>query len=115
MITSLLTRPCTILHRDPSGEDTLGNVTHVDTAVETVCELQQRQRNEDDGHNELSESSWLLVLNADETISARDAVVVSGERYELLGEPWDVWNPLTQQIKHIEATVKRTSSAEGGS
>ena len=113
MLTNLLNRPCFILSRDVSGTDDYGNATYDDTVTETVCELQQRQRSEDDGHNELSESSYLLVLNVGTVITARDAVVVNDERYELDGEVADVWNPLTQQVSHIEATVVRTSTEEG--
>lgn len=112
-LTPLINRPCKILTRVITGEDDYGNDTHEDTVVDTVCELQQRQRSEDDGHNELSKTSWLLVLDTGETITARDAVVVDGDRYELDGEPADVWNPRTQLISHIEATVVRTSTEEG--
>ena len=115
-LTPLINRPCKILTRVITGEDDYGNDTHEDTVVDTVCELQslaQRKSNEDEDHNQLSSTTWKLFLNTGETITARDAVVVDGERYELAGEVSDVWNPRTQLISHIEATVIRTSTEEG--
>lgn len=105
-----MNRPCTLLQRsEGETEDDYGNPIPVETAVETVCEIQQQQRFEREDADELAESRWLLILPIEQSVNTGDAVVVDGETYELVGDPWRVRNPRTGIHSHIEATVRRTS------
>lgn len=115
MLTTLINRPCTVLRRVEDGEDDYGNTTYRDEAEETVCEIQQRQRREDDDHNELADSGWLIVFELGTTIGSGDSVVVEGEQYEIEGEAWEVWNPRLQAASHVEASARRTSGSGNAS
>lgn len=110
-LTTLINRPCTITHRTWDGAaDRYGSKLPVETDVVTVCELQQRQRNERDDAGETIDSSWLLVLLPETVIAAGDTVSVVGDgEFEVHGEPWVSRNPRTQIVSHIEATVKRAA------
>jgi len=106
--------PCTIVNRSFSTLDELGNDVAAESTVETVCELQQRQRGEDG--EELSTGSFLLVVPAVTALRSADSVIVDGVEYEVSGEPWAVRNPRTQTDSHLEATVVRVAGAtEAGS
>lgn len=112
-IQQLLTRPCTITRRTASNAtDDYGNVTRVTTTVETVCELQQRERSEPGDQGEFSDTSWLLILPAGTAIDTGDQVTVDSRGYELVGDPWPARNPLTGAESHIEATVRRTAGED---
>ncbi len=112
-IAALLNRACSIDHRTADGdEDAYGNATVQIETVETVCELQQRQRDESTDREDLSVTQWLLVLPAGTVIWAGDTVTVDGFDYEVSGDPWEARNPFTQAQSHIEATVIRTSAAD---
>lgn len=112
MVTALINRPCTLILRDATGtvDDDGEEVTQV-TELETVCELQQRSRTEDDEQGELSDTTWALYLlpDAGRHLDSGDAVVIDSDVYEVVGSPWVARNPLMQADSHVEATVRRTA------
>lgn len=112
-LTQLINRPCMILRRSASGEinDYGDEIPSVET-IAGVCELQQQKRAEQGDMGEVSDSTWILILPGDTEIETGDAVVVDGETYELVGEPWAARNPRIQTVSHIEATVRRTAGSE---
>lgn len=113
MLSTLISRPCTITRRSSSGDlDDYGNETTTEDVVETVCELQQRQRSEPGDQAEFSDTNWVLFLLPDEAIDTSDVVTVDGHVFEMVGDPWVVRNPRTGVDSHIEATVRRTGDSE---
>ena len=115
MISNLLNLPCQITRRRASGvEDRYGNEIPTENTVSTVCELQQKRRNEDGSHNELSDTEWHLFLPVGTSLDASDVVIVDGMEYEVEGDPWEVRNPRTRAASHVEASLIRVSSSDGG-
>lgn len=111
-IASLINRPATLIRRSDSGKtDAFGNPVPTVTETEVLCELQQRRRDEPENQAELSDTLWSLFLPAGTELDTGDAIVVDGDEYALVGAPWDARNPRTQQVSHIEATVRRTAGA----
>lgn len=112
-LSQLLNTPVTIISRSTSGEiDDYGNEVSAEAEAETVGELQQTRRDEQDDQGELSDTSWLLILPAGTSIDTGDVVEVNGDRYELVGAPWPARNPRTRLETHIEATLRRTAGSE---
>jgi hypothetical protein len=112
-VNDLLNRPCSLIQRSPgSSTDAYGNDIPAETVVEAVCELQQRQRREPDAYGDLSDTLWLLVLPAGTPARTGDAVMVDGQEFEFVGDPWIARNPRTGVVSHIEATVRRTSASD---
>lgn len=116
-LTALLNRPVTLIARAASGDDDeYGNDKPDETLTATVCELQQRVRDEPDGGQgaagEISRTDWLLILPAGTPARTGDAAFIDGQIYELVGDPWIARNPRTQQVSHIECTVRRTAGAD---
>ncbi len=108
-----LNRPVTVLQRTADDDaDEYGNPIPGETIVDTVGELQQRRRDEPGDAGELSATDWLLVLPAGTPVRTGDAVIVDGQVYELIGDPWIARNPRTQTASHIECTVRRTASTD---
>lgn len=118
MLNHLLNRPCQLVRRAPSGlEDDYGNELPGETVISTVCEFQKQTRSgdqEDTGRNQLAESRWNVFFPAGTEVDSGDSLVVDGTEYEVDGEPWDVRNPLTGQMSHVEVQVKRVAGAEDG-
>lgn len=116
MLTDLLTLPCTITRRTPSTSDPdeYGNRAPSEATVTTVCELQQRQRAEDDINGQVATAAFLLILPAGTALHTTDTVTIDGDDYEVQGEPWAARNPRTQAASHVEATVTRVTSTNGG-
>jgi hypothetical protein len=108
MLSDLITRPCTLNRATGTKtKDRYGNKRAASETVETVCELQQRRRTEDPEQGELSDTVWDLFLPAGTELTTADSVTVDGVTYQLVGDPWPVRNPATQQDSHVEATVRR--------
>jgi hypothetical protein len=116
-LSNLLNRPCTITRRSTSSSvDEYGNPIDSVSNVETVCEIQQRSRDEQDDQAETSDTLWLLVLPPGTVIDTSDKVHVPGlGDFEMVGAPWPARNPRTQQESHVEATLRRTAGPETGS
>jgi hypothetical protein len=114
-LAQLLNRTCTLVIRSASAEeDDYGNAIEDESSVETVCEIQQRQRSETADEGELSDTSWLGVFPAGTDLRTADAVIVEGlGQFELVGDPWTARNPRTQAESHVEATLRRTGEASG--
>lgn len=110
MLSTLINTPCTITRRSSSGEtDDYGNESETETTVDTVCELQQRQRDEPGDQGELSDTDWVLFLLPTESIDTGDLITVSGMDFEMVGDPWPVRDPTTSTVSHLEASVRRTA------
>jgi hypothetical protein len=112
-LSKLLKRDVTIIRREESGdEDTYGNDIPKVTNLAVKGELQQRSRDEAEGT--ISQTNWLLILPAGTPIDGNDAVVVDGDTYEIIGDPWPAWNPRLGRYEHIEVTLRRTSGQPEG-
>ena len=81
---------------------------HARPETETVCDLQQRQRDEPDPAGELSITTWDIFFPAGTEVDTGDAVIVGSYVYELLGDPWDA-NQGSAAVNHVAATVRRTA------
>lgn len=116
-LSTLLNRTCWVVTRSGSGDadSYYGSESSetAETAVETVCEVQQQRRDEAEDQGELSESHWLGVFPAGTALDSASAVVVEGlGEFELVGAPWPARNPRTQAESHVEATLVRTAGPE---
>jgi len=116
-LAQLLNTPVTILRRSASKEtDPYGNPIASEEEVETVCEVQQRQRSEAGDAGELSDTQWLGIFPTETDLRTGDAVRVDGiGEFELVGSPWEARNPRTQSPSHVEATMRRTTGTEEAS
>lgn len=116
-LTTLINTPCTlVLSASSDDADDYGDITGGEpTLRETVCELQQRRRDEPGGQGEFSDTEWRVYFLPDEQgLDTADALIVEGARYEFVGDPW-LAKVGTPAMHHIEATVRRTGSEEEGS
>lgn len=99
--------PCTIVHVEDTGpDDEYGNATTTTTTTDTRCYLAQQIRREV-GLTPVEVDRWLLYLPPGTQIDANDAVVIGPNTWQVIGDPWPVWHPVTLRVNHIEATVER--------
>lgn len=115
-LTTLLNLPCVIERRTDSGAtDRYGSPRASVSEMETVCELQQRTRDEPGDQGELSATDWRLYLPAGTDIDTSDTVIVDGIVFEVVGDPWQARNPRTRSQSHVEATLRKTGDTQVGS
>jgi hypothetical protein len=112
----MINRVCIITRRSESGvEDDYGNDIPSTSTETTVCELQQRTRDEQDAEGETSDTYWNLYLLTGEDFRAGDRVQVDGQLYEAFGDAWPVVHPITGDASHVECTVRRAAGSEDAS
>ncbi len=109
-IASLINRRCTLRHRSGGTVNDDGDRVPSWTTTDTVCEVQQRRRSEDD--DQIDTAVWVAFFLPGEVVGSGDILEVDGVSYELVGDPWHARNPLAQRPSHIEATLQRTAGAE---
>lgn len=102
----LLTERATITSRNPTGaRDGDGNVITVNASRTTDCYHEQTARDEQDP---VVGQTWNLFLPADDPLTASDSVTIDGVAFEVIGAPWQTYNPRTLQNGLVEATLRRT-------
>lgn len=104
-LQQLINRTCTI-HRNVSSDerDGLGNEITEPTDIETVCELQEIQS--DENAQSISDTRYRLYFLPEEEIGSGDEVTVPDEgRFKVEGRPIQQRNPRTRQFAQIEARV----------
>lgn len=109
-----ITRPCTIHLEVPSADrDELGNEESASADVETVCELQQMDR--DENPEGVTETLWRIYFLPGETVTAGATVTVPGEGvFEIQGRPDRKRNPRTGEMRQVEATAREVSGVQEG-
>jgi hypothetical protein len=116
VIERLINRPC-VLERDPESEEAEERDDWAEPSeapdlgspiqVETVCELQQRRREEPGEHGEMSDTDWVAYFKPDEDVSTASRLIVDDEVYEFVGDPERKRDPFTRRFSHIEASLRR--------
>lgn len=115
-LATLMSRPCVIVRRSPSAteKNDYGDPLIDETTVETVCEIQQKTRDEPRDAGEVSVDEWLLILPIATDVDTSDRIEVDGSAFEFVGAPWRA-DTGSAAVHHIEATVRRVGNAEEGS
>lgn len=106
MIENLINRSCTIERVTEGEPDAHGNPAEVTTEHKTCCEIQQRSVQEPDG---MSIGQWVGFFKPCTDVSADDRILVDGETFAVVGDPWDARNPRTRKASHIECRLERVS------
>lgn len=105
-VSRMARQRCTVRYHQPAGSDGRVDQGSDWTEVETVCQLQQRGRNETN-EGEVSQTTWLVTFPRG-TPAPRgvDELVIDGITYQFRGDSWPASNS-RGQLDHIEATAVR--------
>lgn len=114
-VTDLIVRPCTLILRSQSTEeDRYGNEVPGDDELDTVCEIQQRQRSEQDDQP-LGRGEWVGFFLPTEDLNGAAAVRVDGRgTFEFDGPPW-LADTGSLDMHHWEASLTQVADEEPGS
>lgn len=100
----LINRPGVLTVRIHDGTpDDYNNPTVTTTSRQVLCWYEQAQRSERTGLADQQSETHRLFLRSGENLTGWDKLTVDGLEFEVMGPPWKVINPRTQQASHIEA------------
>ena len=113
-VLELLSHPATIIVRtpDPANADEYGNPGSIETEFPTLAEIQQESATETNS-DAVETTTWRVFLPPDaptrgwNALQIEDGSIEGGSRFELEGDAWQVRNPRTGLISHVEARVRR--------
>jgi hypothetical protein len=104
-----LTQAVTLHARTAGAEDEHGNPTTLEVDLE-VAGFASRQVATEGADAVAVGEQMRLFLAADAPLTGWDAVTVMGEKFEVIGAPWEVWNPRTGAVHHVECDIRRVST-----
>lgn len=104
----MTSQTCIITHRAQTGaEDRYNSPTWVETTTAGVpCYIQQTEPKEVTIGRETQIADHLGVFLVGTVLDGSDEVIRNGHTYEVIGPPWEVWNPRLAQVGQIEANLR---------
>jgi hypothetical protein len=110
-ITRLLTTPATLRRISTTTENAEGTPVLTVINESVMVHIEQRgsgsraatTENQDD-HLDVT-TGWRLFTASGVSIGPADEVVIGTETYGVDGQPWQVLNPRTGEVDHIEANL----------
>src|SRR6185503_19924320 len=104
----MLDLTCSITRRSQTGTvDRYNSPTWVETTSSDIpCYIEQTKPSELTIGRETQIADHLGIFLAATELDGSDRVVRDGHTYEVIGPPWEVWNPRNAQVDHIEANLR---------
>ena len=104
-VTRLLLTPCVIRYYADGPPDEHNDPTALWTEVDTICQIQQRQRGETGDMAEIPTSTWgVWLLPTEDLPHSTDQLIANGITYTFRGNAALTYD-LRGNPDHIEATV----------
>ena len=107
-VFNLMVQPLTISKIGGSTLDAYGNTvpSPVGAPVAVKGYLEQSESVETLNDRDTVVSTWQVFLPAGTNVNAFDRVGFNGQTSEVDGAPWQVFNPRTGAVSHIQAKLK---------
>ena len=101
-LARLLNQPLIIQSVSTSSKDEYGDQIKTDGAqTNVVGYLELTQSIEHLLDRDVTVSNWQAYFPAGTVISKMDYVIFNAQKFQVDGEPWNVYNPRTRLISHI--------------
>lgn len=103
-LARLMNQPLTIQKMGGSALDEYGNASPaaLGAPLSAVGYLEQSQSIETLNDRDTVVSMWVAYLPAGSNIGPFDRINFNGQKFEVKGEPWQVYNPRTQAVSHLQ-------------
>lgn len=106
-LSKLLNQPLSLHKNSGSTKDEYGNTlaTDLGDAISIVGYLEQVNSVETVLDRDTIVTHWQAFFPAETDVSAFDRIVFGGQTFEVDGAPWQVYNPRTQAVSHIQTKL----------
>lgn len=105
-LAKLLNQPLE-LHKNGTTLDEYGNQVDTDsTVINIVGYLEQKDTVENLDDRDTVVTSWEAYFPAGTDVNAFDRIVFGGQTFQVDGAPWQVYNPRSGSVSHIQAKLK---------
>lgn len=103
----LMSQALTVQPIGPATTDDYGNSIPgpIGAAVPEFGYLEQRDTIEYLDGRQTSVSKWTAYLTTASVVTPMAYISLGGQRFQVDGEPWHVYNPRTSEVSHIECKL----------
>lgn len=106
-ILALMNQPLTVQTVAGTTTDVYGNAvpTAVGSPVAAVGYLEMKESVEMVLNRDTTVSKWTVAFPASTVIGAFDYVNFNAQKFQVDGQPWQVFNPRTKTVSHIQCKL----------
>lgn len=110
-LSRLMNQPLTVQTMGGAGVDAYGSALPAaqGAPVAVVGYLEQTSTTEFLNGRQTTVTTWQAYLPAGTAIHPMDYIDNGGQRFQVDGEPWSVYNPRTQAFSHIQVKLIEVS------
>lgn len=110
-IEALMNQPLTVQPMGGSGTDAYGNNVPAELGppVAELGYLEQTDSTEFLEGRQTTVSHWKAFLFTTSVVTAMAYITFGGQKFQVNGAPWAVYNPRTQVVHHIECSLVVTT------
>lgn len=110
-LVRLLTQALSLQSVGPTTTDAYGNAIPgaIGAPVTVYGYLEQTATTEDITSRQTTVTSWQAYLPPGTAIHPMDFLTYNGQKFQVDGEPWQVWNPRTATVSHIQCKLVEVS------
>ena len=104
----LLNQPLTVQTTSDATLDDYGSVIPglpTGAPVPVLGYLEQTTTTEYVSGRQTTVTTWAAFLSAGTAITPMDYIAREGQKFQVSGEPWHVYNPRTKAVHHIECKL----------
>ena len=107
-LARLLNQPLSLSKMGGSTKDAYGNAAPavVGTPAQIVGYIEQKKSDEYLTDRDVAVTEYHLYVPSGTNVNQFDRVTYGGVTYEIDGAPWQVYNPRTQAVSHLQASLK---------
>ena len=107
-LSRLLNQPLSLIKVASDVLDKYGNqvAAAYGSPISVVGYLEQKDSVETVLDRDTVVSSWEAFFPADTNVTAFDRIVFGSQTFEVDGSPWQVYNPRTKSVSHIQTKLK---------
>lgn len=105
----LFTRPVTITRTVSTGVDAMGRPTKATTTTTVNCAYRQRFSSDTFDGGLVASDDVTFYFPPATQVAAADLITLGSDTYEVVSEPFGVWNHRTASLHHLEVRGRKAS------
>ena len=105
-LVKLLNQPLTLITTGTTVDEYGDSVISNGSSVTVLGYLEQIQTEENMLDRDTVANEFQAYLPVGTSVSAYDRIGFNGQTFEVMGAPWQVYNPRTGAVSHLQLKVK---------
>jgi hypothetical protein len=105
----LFSKPVTVTHTSTTGVDAAGRPTRVVTSRQVSCAFKHRLAHDESNGGLIVTDEITFYMPPDTVIAPSDSILLDGNAYEVISDPFPVWNHRRGYVHHLQVRGGRAN------